>query len=190
MLVPELLAARFIIGSIFLMASLGKLSSSTSFKDEVMEYQLLSKNQARMVAYILPFFEMALGALCIIGIELPIVSALLVLLLLIFTVAIVNNLMRGRRFSCHCFGSSGAMIGPVTIARNLILVALAFWILLHTPLTLSFNLLSALWQSDIQQFAHVDIAAPLLATVILSLGILFLLGEIDTIFYEDKVTLT
>jgi Methylamine utilisation protein MauE len=184
MIVPELFSVRFILGCIFLASSVWKFSSFRTFADEILDYQLLSERQAQIIAYLLPFVELALGLLCIVGFGLGPVSIFAIFLLLIFTGAIAINLIRGRRFSCHCFGSSSAMIGPVTIVRNLALVALAFWMFLHASMTLSFSSLVALWQSEILQFAHVDTLAPLVAAIFLSLGIFFLLGEIDTFLYE------
>lgn len=188
---PELLAARLIMVCIFFVSSIGKISSFRTFANEILDYQLVSGKLAQLVAYVLPYIELAIGLFLLAGFLLTPTSMFAMFLLLIFTSAITINLIRGRRFSCHCFGSSSrAMIGPATLIRNLILVALAFWIFLSVPRTSSLNSLIVLWQSSIQQFTHLDSLAPLAATIILSLGILFLLGEIDAIFYENEQILT
>lgn len=189
MIVPELFAARLILGCVFLASSLGKFRSLRTFADEILDYQLLSSQQARIVAYLLPFVELAVGIFTIIGFSLTIVSIVAIFLLLIFTGAIAINLLRGRHFSCHCFGSFSAMIGPATIARNILLAALAFWMFLYAPVA-SLNSLAALWRSDIQLFTRLDSIVPLAGTIVLSLIVLFLLGEIDTLLHNSRTELT
>ncbi len=190
MIAPVLFSARFILGCIFLASSLGQFSSFRTLADEILDYRLVSRKQAQVIAHILPFVELAVGLFYIVGFGLAPVSILAIILLFIFTGAIAINLVRGRRFSCHCFGNFSATIGPAAIVRNFALAVLAFWMLLHVSMTFSLSSLAALWQSDIQQFAHIDTVAPLTATIILSLAILFLSGEIDTYFYRGKVTLS
>jgi uncharacterized membrane protein YphA (DoxX/SURF4 family) len=179
-------AARFILGCIFLTSSWGKFVSFRSLPGEILDYQLLSKRQAQIVALFLPFAELIVGVLSIVGFGFALVSLLAIVLLLIFTGAIAINLFRGSRFSCHCFGNSSTMIGPMAICRNTLLIALACWIVVHSPLTLSLNALVTLWQSDIQQLDHLETFAPVVGTIILSLGILFLLGEIDVLLPKQS----
>lgn len=182
-----LLSARFILGCLFLASSWGKFLSFGSLPDEILDYRLLSKKQAHIVAYLLPFAELVVGILAIVGFALAPVSLLAILLLLIFTVAISINLFRGRRFSCHCFGSSGAMIGPATLVRNILLMALACWLLIYAPFTRGLPALVASWKNNIQQFVHLETVLPVLGTIVLSLIILFLLSEIDAVLPTKEV---
>jgi uncharacterized membrane protein YphA (DoxX/SURF4 family) len=188
-MIPELFTARFILACIFLLASISKFTSFSTLASDISEYRLLSKEQAQAVAYVLPFSELFIGLSCIIGYALTFAAGLMVFLLLVFTGAIAINLVRGQRFSCHCFGSSSSMIGPAMLVRNLILLILASWIFIRVPMTASFSQLSTLWQSDIQQLAHWTILIPLVGTIILLYSILFLLGEIDTYFYGGKFSI-
>lgn len=181
-----LLSARFILGCLFLISSLGKFRSFHSFAGEISDYRLLAAQQAQIVAHLLPFLELGLAGLMLLGFGLGPTSILMILLLVIFTGAIAINLLRGRRFGCHCFGRSSAMIGPAMLLRNALLAALAFWIFLQAPTILNVSSLVTLWRSDIQQLAQIDTSVPLTATIVLSFGILFLLNEIDTVFSGDK----
>ncbi len=185
MVIAELLIARFIIGCVFIVSGLGKLFSFPSLKDEILDYGLpLSDGQVQTVAYSLPFVELILGVLNFVGFSLRIISLLEIFLLLIFTCAIAINVRRGRRFSCHCFGSSSAVIGPMTILRNGLLLALAFWIFLSTSLTVSLVSSVILWHSEMQLVTHIDILIPIIGSIFLSLGILFILGEMNPIFIK------
>ncbi len=181
MITSILFAARFILGCIFLASSWGKFISFHSLPTEILDYQLLSNRQAQIVAVLLPFAELLVGVLSIVGFGLAVVSLLAIFLLLIFSGAIVINLVRGRRFSCHCFGSSSAVIGPVTIFRNMLLIGLACWIIANSPFTPSLKALVTLWQNNVQQLVQVETNVPIVGIIILSLGIMFLLSELDTI---------
>ncbi|HLX40963.1 MAG TPA: MauE/DoxX family redox-associated membrane protein, partial [Ktedonobacteraceae bacterium] len=121
------------------------------------------------------------------GIILPLTASIAILLLFVFTIAIALNLARGRQFSCHCFGSSSAtsIIGPVTILRNLLLIAIALFLALSTFSPFStFNpqnlgLAAIPWQSDLQLLTHLDTFIPMIVTVTIVLSIFALLNEVD-----------
>lgn len=174
-----LLVARLILGSTFLISGLGKLFSSTPFVEGIMDYQLLSRRQAELVAPVLPFVEVALAVLCITGVALPVASILL--LLLLFTTGIVINLLRGRRFDCHCFGSTPTLIGPAIVVRNALLIGIATFTTVQSRALLSPAATVMHWRVDLQTLAHLDTIAPLVATVLLSLSALFLISEIDVV---------
>ena len=75
---------------------------------------------------VLPWFEILLGAVLVSGLARPAAAALAGLVLLGFTGLLVLNLSRGRRPPCACFGASSRRpIGPGSLVRNLVLLALA-----------------------------------------------------------------
>lgn len=188
-LVSEVFAARLILGCVFLVSSWGKFLSFPSLTSEVLDYRLLPEKQSRVVAYSLPFVELALAVFIIVGFGLLPVSLLILFLLATFTSAIAINLIQGRRFECHCFGSNSAMIGPTTLVRNALLMGLAFWLLLHSSLTLSFNSFSNLWKDDIRQITDANSIVPVVGVTIISLIILFLLSKIDAILLGSSSVL-
>jgi uncharacterized membrane protein YphA (DoxX/SURF4 family) len=74
----------------------------------------------------LPWFEILLGAVLVSGLARPVAAALAGLVLLAFTGLLVLNLARGRRPPCACFGATSRRpIGPWSVVRNLVLLALA-----------------------------------------------------------------
>ena len=74
----------------------------------------------------LPWFEMLLGAVLVSGLARPAAAALAGLVLLAFTGLLILNLARGRRPPCACFGASSRRpIGPESLVRNVVLLALA-----------------------------------------------------------------
>ncbi len=181
----ELLAARLVLGSVFLVAGIGKLSSSrVQLVDAMMNYRLLTYHQVRIIAPFLPFGELALAVLCIAGIGLPIVVGFMVFLLLVFTGAIVINLVWGRRFSCHCFGRSNTMIGPTVVVRNSILLAIAIFVVIQSLPFVGIAATFALWRTDVRLLTRIETVAPLLAVVALALGVLMLLDGIDVVLSQ------
>lgn len=75
---------------------------------------------------VLPWFEILLGAALVSGLARPAAAALAGVVLLAFTGLLGLNLARGRRPPCACFGAtSRRAIGPGSLVRNLVLLALA-----------------------------------------------------------------
>jgi len=175
----EVLAARLILGTVLLVSSGGKLFASTSLVDDILEYKVLSREQARVIARPLPPLELFLAVACIVGIALPLTASLIAGLLLTFTTAIGINLARGRRFDCHCFASSRATIGPPVIARNVALIALAAFVASRSRFQLGPTAVADQWQPVMRELSHPDIVVALAGTVILVLTILFLVSEVD-----------
>ncbi len=176
-----LLAARLVLGGVFLLSGVGKLSSQALLPDEIMDYQLLSRRHAQQVAPLLPAVELTLAILCITGIGLPVAASLIFFLLLAFSAAILINLRRGRRFNCHCFGTSKALIGPAAVVRNIMLMAVAVFLAGESLSLLSPIATVMQWQTDMYQLVHLNTLAPLVATVLLSFSILLLLNQMDVV---------
>ncbi len=177
-----LFVARIVLASIFLIAGMGKLSSSTSVVDGIMDYRLLSRRQARLVAPLLPIVELLLATLLIAGVGLTIAASVASLLLVAFTAAIVINLRRGRRFDCNCFGSSSATIGPAMVLRNSVLISLSIFVAAQAHPLLSIAAIATQWRVDTRMILDLNSFAPLVAAVLLSLSILLLLNEVDVLF--------
>jgi uncharacterized membrane protein YphA (DoxX/SURF4 family) len=81
---------------------------------------------APWVARVLPWVELVLGALLVVGSGAPWTSLTALGLLLVFTGTIVRRLSQGRPVPCGCFGELRARpVGPHTLVRNAGLVVLA-----------------------------------------------------------------
>jgi hypothetical protein len=80
----------------------------------------------RPVARAVPPIEIALGALVAAGVARPWTAGGVVALLGVFTIILVVHLRRGDRVPCACFGAwSARPVGPWSVARNAVLIALA-----------------------------------------------------------------
>jgi len=75
---------------------------------------------------LVPWVELVLGALLVVGVLRPLVAIVTALLLVAFTVLLCARLARGERPPCACFGRlSTRPISWWSVARNLVLIALA-----------------------------------------------------------------
>ena len=80
----------------------------------------------KTIAPIVPWIEIALGALLIVQLKPEVVGALSVALLVAFTLLIMRQLQKGERPVCACFGSwSSKPLSWNHVARNAGFIALA-----------------------------------------------------------------
>lgn len=111
--------ATTLVGAALVVAGSSKLASPQRWRNEALAF-----GAPRVVVAPLPWLELAIGAAVLVRIGLSLSVGLAFLVLLAFTVAIVANLVRGRRPRCACFGSwSSAPIGWRHVARNAVLLA-------------------------------------------------------------------
>jgi uncharacterized membrane protein YphA (DoxX/SURF4 family) len=116
--------ARIVLGAVFLTSAVAKMRPSPKLEQVVQQFSLglASPNIARYLARTLPVFELALGLAIAAGLWLKIAAALAAVALLLFTVSIAINLVRGNRFRCNCFGASSSVIGIGSLIRNTLLI--------------------------------------------------------------------
>ena len=119
------LLVRLGLASVFVVAAAGKLAdrdgSRQTFEAFGVPAALLGA-----VGWGLPVTELMIAAGLVLVASAPWAAVLAVALLLVFCVAIVRVIARGEAPDCHCFGNvSTAPVGRGTIARNLVLVAMA-----------------------------------------------------------------
>lgn len=125
-------ACRLILGALFLYAGFTKVyppSHVFQFEMAVSAYKLLPVGAVIVVARGLPWLEMVLGALLLSGWKQRYVATLAALLLGGFLAAMGVTYARGIEANCGCFGF-GEAISPLTLARDSILLLMAFYLAL------------------------------------------------------------
>lgn len=100
------LAARLILGGVFIFASIDKIIHPAAFAEAVYNYQILPDTLITLTAMILPWLELILGIFLVLGLWLPGAVLLNNLLLVTFFGALVFNLSRGLDIHCGCFSTS------------------------------------------------------------------------------------
>ena len=113
-------AAAILLGLAFLLAGGSKLAAGPGWDE-----QARGLGAPTVVIPVLPWFELALGAVLVVQVA-PTVAAVVALgLLAAFTVLIVRRLAEGRHPPCACFGAwSAKPLGWGHVARNAALIGL------------------------------------------------------------------
>jgi len=117
---------RLFLAVIFLASSLPKLRSPQVFTSTVTAYHLLPQRWIRPFARTLPWLELILGLMLLLGWHTQITALVSAALFFLFLVAMGINLARGRKdLGCGCSGKKHAQkISWKTIVRNLALILL------------------------------------------------------------------
>lgn len=120
---------RLILGAIFIGAGIPKILDTASFAGMVYNYQLLPDVLINVVAITLPWVEVTVGCLMIVGVWLPGAVAIYNLLMISFLSALAFNVWRGLNISCGCFSTdSEELINVVTIFRDLMIFGGALYL--------------------------------------------------------------
>ena len=127
---------RLLLGGIFIYAGYAKIFlpimhprppigvALAFFALQVGSYQMLPPWGVNFVAHTLPFAEIALGLLLILGWQLRIWAALSTLLMLGFFAAVVRSYAAGMQINCGCFATPEPLT-MATVIRDGALAALA-----------------------------------------------------------------
>ena len=133
---------RLVLGVIFVYAGISKLifpnthlwpmfvlrfsisMNLSSFAQQVESYKMLSPDSASFVAHTLPFAEILLGLLLLIGWQLRIWASLVTLIMLGFLVAVSRAYLLHMDINCGCFGTPEKLTGW-TVVRDSALAILA-----------------------------------------------------------------
>ncbi len=101
------LLARLTLGGVIFVA--GALKVTTPYKSAaaMRAYELLPISIANFFGYALPWFEVGLGALLILGVATRLSAFFAGSLMIIFILAIASAWARGLSIDCGCFGGGG-----------------------------------------------------------------------------------
>lgn len=118
-------ALQLAIGGAFATSVVPKLRDPRHFAATVAAYEILPRRLAPAGARLVIAAEAAVAVLLLSGLAFGGGVALALGLLALFAAATWTNLRRGRAIECGCFGGSGEVISPRSLARIAILAAAA-----------------------------------------------------------------
>ena len=126
-------AARLGLAVVWAWAGLAKISDPEAAAQAVRAYRLLPEALVKPFGYGLPFLEIALAVLLLVGLGTRVAAALSGLLLLVYIGSIASVWARGISIDCGCFGGGGAVSASHTaylqeILRDLGFLLLAGWL--------------------------------------------------------------
>jgi uncharacterized membrane protein YphA (DoxX/SURF4 family) len=123
------LLARLILGGVLLAAGGLKIGNLQKSAMSVRAYELLPIDLANFLGYVLPWIEIGMGSLLIVGAVVSIMGLLGALTMLAFVVAIAQAWARGLSIDCGCFGGGGEIDPEETKYLSTILRDLGFFLL-------------------------------------------------------------
>ena len=123
-----ILLARIALAAVFLYAAYMKLRDPWMiFAMEIDAMHVIPGNMVEPVARTMPWLELAIGLLLLTGLQLRYVASAATALLGFFFTLLLILYVRGFQGDCGCFGP-GEPLGPKTLARDGVLVALSVWV--------------------------------------------------------------
>jgi uncharacterized membrane protein YphA (DoxX/SURF4 family) len=96
-----------VLGGVLLAAGGLKVLKPTESANAVAAYKILPTNVAHLVGYALPWLEVALALLLIVGFMVRPAAVLSGLIMVVFAIAIASVWARGMLIDCGCFGGGG-----------------------------------------------------------------------------------
>ena len=104
------LGLRWLLGGLFVMASVHKIMDPAAFAKIVYGYGLFPAATINLIAIIVPFIELTAGLALMIGVYPRAAALILSAMLLVFILIIGINTLRGHVFDCGCFATSEAAL--------------------------------------------------------------------------------
>ena len=107
------LAARLIVGGLFVFASVHKILDPAAFSVDIRNYLILPAAWSNIAAMVLPWIELGAGIFLILGVETRAASLLTTGMLAIFLGALIYAYAIGLDIDCGCFSSASSSKGRV-----------------------------------------------------------------------------
>lgn len=123
------LLVRLGLGGVFLAAGGLKIENLQKSAMSVRAYELLPVGLANFLGFVLPWIEIGMGLLLIVGVAVSIVGLLGALTMFAFVVAIAQAWARGLSIDCGCFGGGGEIAPEETKYLSTILRDIGFLLL-------------------------------------------------------------
>ena len=118
--------AAVVLGLVFEWSGIAKVASRSAWQVEGTPFSTGHRSLDRLVRAVLPWFEIVLGVLLIVRLAPAVVGTLCVVVLALFTMALVKVLVAGQRPPCMCFGVTRPRpVSWFSVARNAVLLGVA-----------------------------------------------------------------
>lgn len=101
--------ARLALGVVWIIAGAQKVGDPAGFVRATRAYDATPEWLTKATGYGLPYLEIAVGVLLIIGIGTRLLGIVSALLFVVFLVGIIQASVRGLKIECGCFGGGGTL---------------------------------------------------------------------------------
>lgn len=128
------LAARIILGAVFMYASFDKMANPEAFANIIDNYHLLPYQLVNGLAIFLPWLEFITGLFLITGKWIKASLTIYNVLLVVFIIALAQALIRGLDISCGCFSVNPSSTSEVwlRIIEDIILLFVSLMLFKYT----------------------------------------------------------
>lgn len=135
-------AARLGLAVVWAWAGWEKAVNPAQAAQAVRAFDVLPESLVEPIGYALPYLELGLAALLVVGLGTRIVAGISAVLLLVFIAGISQAWARGLAIDCGCFGGGGPIAPDQTkylqeILRDLAFMVPAVWLLVFPRTRLS-----------------------------------------------------
>jgi hypothetical protein len=122
---------RLILGGIFIFTGFAKINHISALISEIKQYQILPAVLASTYGHVLPYLEILVGVILVLGIILRISASVAGLMLISFAVAKIVAMIRGLNINvCNCFGPAVPLLSTQSLAIDIVMLLLAIQIIL------------------------------------------------------------
>ena len=117
---------RVVLGLVFLLYGLDKISQPDVFAKSIANYRLLPAVFINLMAVVLPWIEVLCGLLLISGQWIRSAALVSGFLLVVFVIAVSITLVRGLDIHCGCFNTNaGRKVGMRLLGEDLLLLGMS-----------------------------------------------------------------
>ena len=122
------LVVRIIVGFVFIATGTSKIVEPAQFARDISNYDMLFRELVNLLAIILPWVELVVGVLFILGVRIKANTILLASMLLFFNFAIATAWARSLDINCGCYSDNPQQVGMEKLAENFALFAMLAFI--------------------------------------------------------------
>lgn len=135
--------ARLIVGAVFIVVGVGKITDPNLFAKEIANYRMLPELLINSIAIVLPWIELICGLLLILGVRLRANASVIFILLLLFNIMVATAWARGLNIDCGCYSKIAKQtVGLAKLLENTGLMLLTLLIYLFPKSSLSMESLA------------------------------------------------
>lgn len=108
------LVVRLGVVAVWLISGFEKASDSLQTVVAVRAFQILPESAVHPVAAVLPYLEIALGLLLLVGLAVRLTAMISALMLAVYIAGVISAAARGLSIDCGCFGGGGTVAAGQT----------------------------------------------------------------------------
>lgn len=122
------ISARLVVSLIFIFFAMDKIANPAQFAKEINNYKILPEILINISAIILPWIELFIGFLLLLGAKVKPAAIITGGLLIVFIIAVSIAMIKGLNINCGCSSSAPQKVGLPKIIENVSLTILCVYL--------------------------------------------------------------